>query len=427
MALSKQESFLAAIDISVLGTALIYRAHQTGVHRATVELLREFSLRPELCLEFVSVGRAPWLEFATYIAFERQLKKTGWVFRKRSTWLPFCYSISLALVKVALVAKNKGWMSESILAGFMQCLGKGLKPQVAAFSAITYYSPAHALPNLPKGVNRCITINDMIPVKFPNWYTEVSSFQKIVKSIDVDQDWVIAISESSRRDWLDYSKGNTERSKVILCGVAEYFYPRRDSHALSTIRLKYGVGQSRFILAVGTLEPRKNLEVLIQSFINLKKKKPFHDVQLLVVGPKGWKNDGIFQLLQSNRDLKDSIRLAGFVPDEDLPFLYSACEFFVFPSLYEGFGLPVAEALRCGAAVICGHHSSLPEVAADAAEYVDVTKPEEIEAAMAGLLSNPERLLELREKSPKSCERLTWKKTADEYLHLFQSFFRSID
>lgn len=425
MASSKQDSFLAVIDISVLGTALIYRAHHTGVHRATMELLRQFSLRPEVRLEFVSVGRAAWLEFASYIAFERLLKKAGWVFRRRSAKMPFFYSLSLSLVSIAIRAKDKGWMSEQCLAGFMQCLGKGLNPQVATFSAFTYYSPAHALPNLPRKVKRCITINDMIPLKFPNWYTEVNSFEKIVKSIDSEQDWIIAISESSRRDWLEYSNGSRERSKVISCGVAEYFFPRRDTSALNAIRQKYGVGQSRFVLAVGTLEPRKNLEVLIQAFMSLKEKKPFHDVQLLVVGPKGWKNEGIFRLLQSDNDLKSDVRLAGFVPDEDLPFLYSACEVFVFPSLYEGFGLPVAEALRCGAAVICGNHSSLPEVAADAAEYVDVTKAEELEAAMAKLLSDSKRVLELREKAQRRCVGLCWKQAADGYLKLFRSFVNS--
>ncbi len=410
-----------AIDASVLGTAYLYRKHQTGVHRALTELLHQLRSEKELQLEFVSAGRAPWLEFVNHIAFDRDWRREGWSFRTRRTRIPGLYPLLMGLARMGHAAKNQNWISENILAGLFQFLGRFLDPALAAFSAKVYYSPAHVLPTLPQNVKRCITLYDMIPIKFPEWYDESESFRKILGSIDVNQDRVAAISECSRRDWIEYSGMRADHTEVIPCGVAEDFFPRHDEAGLSGIREKYGMGKSRFILAVGTLEPRKNLEVLVRAFMDMREGEAYQDVRLLLIGPKGWKNNSLFQLLQSRPQAAESIRLAGFVPDADLPWLYSACDLFVFPSLYEGYGLPVAEALKCGAAVVCGNNSSLPEVAGETVAYADVKSPEAIRMTLEGLLSDPVKLEALRKNARSRGQAFNWKDSAEAYLRLFSS------
>lgn len=417
---------LVAIDTSVLGTAFLYNKHQTGVHRALSELLRRLRDREDLRLEFVSAGRAPWLEFVNHIAFDRDWRREGWVFRSRRTRLPGLYPLLMALSRLGLYAKDRKWISEAVLAGLFQTMGRFLDPALAAFSAKVYYSPAHALPKLPDDVKRCITLYDMIPVKFPQWYDESESFRKILRSIDVEKDHVAAISDCSRRDWIEHSGMRADLTQVIPCGVAEDFFPRRDQAGLQGIREKYGMGASRFVLAVGTLEPRKNLETLVRAFMELREAdarqgRVYQDVLLLLIGPKGWKNDSLFRLLKEKPQAAEAVRLAGFVPDADLPWLYSACEVFVFPSLYEGYGLPVAEALKCGAAVVCGGNSSLPEVAGEAARYVDVTQPEAIRSALAELLFDDVIREALKAGAVLRGESFDWAGVADAYFRLFSS------
>jgi glycosyltransferase involved in cell wall biosynthesis len=306
------------------------------------------------------------------------------------------------------------------LAGLFQVLGLGLRPSLARFSAKVYYSPAHALPPLPAGVKRCITLYDLIPVKFPQWYDESESFRRILRSIDGKRDRIVAISECTRRDWLAHSSADPSLCEVVTLGVSEDFRPR-NLEEQARIRKKYGLNDKPFLLAVGTLEPRKNLENLIRAFLELRRNREYRDLALLVAGARGWKNDSLFRLLQSSGGAESSIQLAGFVPDGDLPALYSACALFVYPSLYEGYGLPVAEALLCGAAVLCGNHSSLPEVAGDAAAYTDVSRPEKLRAALETLLSDAAERKRLKAKARERAGDFSWGKSAAGYLEIFSS------
>ena len=217
-----------AMDGSVLGTAGLYRKHQTGVYRALSELLRQFQQRKDLQLEFISAGRAPWLEFVTHLIIERDWRTEGWSFLSRRAKVPGLYPLLLFLARLGLQAKDRNLISETSLAGIFQFLGFFLNPTLASFTSKVYYSPAHTLPTLPNEVKRCITLYDMIPIKFPQWYDETQGFQKILSSINLKHDTVLAISESSRRDWLEYSGMPSDLTYVIPCGVSEDFSPRRD-------------------------------------------------------------------------------------------------------------------------------------------------------------------------------------------------------
>jgi glycosyltransferase involved in cell wall biosynthesis len=261
----------------------------------------------------------------------------------------------------------------------------------------------------------------LIPEKFPQWYDESESFRRILRSIRGNADTVIAISECTRRDWLEHSGANPLLATAIPLGVDSGFSPRPASGESTRVRARYGVAETPFVLAVGTLEPRKNLETLIRTFLALRAGAPSPNLTLLLVGPKGWKNDSLFTLLREQPEAATAIRLSGFVPDADLPWLYSACEVFVFPSLYEGFGLPVAEAMKCGAAVICGDNSSLPEVGGKAAVYVNMADAEALRRALTDLLIDSSRREALRTRAIAESVRFDWGAIAARYAALFAS------
>ncbi|MDQ4078327.1 MAG: glycosyltransferase family 4 protein, partial [Chloroflexota bacterium] len=181
------------------------------------------------------------------------------------------------------------------------------------------------------------------------------------------------------------------------------------------IRQKYNL-PAIYALFVGTIEPRKNLVSLLKAFRITRERHP--NLKLVLAGKKGWLYEEVFQTLHKLGLESEVIRL-GFVPDEDLPALYSAARYFVYPSLYEGFGLPVLEALACGTPVICSDRSSLPEVAGDAAILV---APDEIGAlvqAMERVLIDSTLRQAMRERGIEQARRFSWERAAKETLALY--------
>jgi glycosyltransferase involved in cell wall biosynthesis len=163
-----------------------------------------------------------------------------------------------------------------------------------------------------------------------------------------------------------------------------------------------------YVLAAGTLEPRKNLERLLDAWAQLA--PALRDAhELVLVGPAGWEADSIL-----GRARGAGVRITGYVPDEELAALYGGCELFCYPSLYEGFGLPVLEAMRAGAPVITSNVSSLPEVAGDAAVMVDPLSVDAIGSAIARLLVDPDERARLRNAGRARAAAFSWERTASE-------------
>jgi glycosyltransferase involved in cell wall biosynthesis len=164
----------------------------------------------------------------------------------------------------------------------------------------------------------------------------------------------------------------------------------------------------RMILAVGTLEPRKNLTGLLDAFARLA---PHTDAELVIAGGKGWLYDPIFARVEA-LGLTGRVQFAGYIPDEELPRWYNAAEVFVYPSLYEGFGLPPLEALACGTPTVTSDRSSLPEVVGDAALLVDMRDPGSLAATLERLLADPALRAELRQRGPRRAADFSWARTA---------------
>jgi glycosyltransferase involved in cell wall biosynthesis len=218
--------------------------------------------------------------------------------------------------------------------------------------------------------------------------------------------WVFCNSTSTKDDLTSRFPGVESRSSVVPLAAGKS--PAAKSSA-EEVRRRYGLEQP-FVLSTGTLEPRKNLQRLIVAFAGLPDElRKGHS--LVVVGPRGWEDSEIV------RDAKaEGVRLLGHVPDEDLAALYRLCTVFCYPSLYEGFGLPVLEAMQAGAPVVTSSVSSLPEVGGDAGRYVDPQSTDEIREALAELLaSEPERRA-LADRGRAQAARFSWERTAAEML-----------
>jgi glycosyltransferase involved in cell wall biosynthesis len=227
---------------------------------------------------------------------------------------------------------------------------------------------------------------------------------------------IIAISENTKKDIMDCFGIEDEKIRVIYLGVDRQFSPQPDPNEADVLS-KYNL-PSGYILNVGTLEPRKNLLRLINAYkMVASTREPVP--KLVIVGWQGWRNEDLGKLVRES-GLADQVVLVGYVPDDDLPTLYRNATVFVYPSLYEGFGLPPLEAMACGTPVITSNVSSIPEVVGDAGILIDPYNTTEIARAIASVLNNEELRESLRTSGLVRSRLFNWDKTARETLKLYQ-------
>ena len=215
---------------------------------------------------------------------------------------------------------------------------------------------------------------------------------------------VIAISESTRSDLVRLFGVPRSKVDVAYPGVSSAFRPL-PAEAVSQFRAEHKL-PDRFVLYVGTLQPRKNVEILVRAFAELRRAQP--DLHLVLAGARGWWYETLFKLIQT-LDLAQVVHLPGYVPESELPLWYNAAAVFAYPSSYEGFGLPVAEALACGRPVVTTTVSSLPEAGGDAALLVPPGEPAALADGLARALRlGPEELA----RGPAHASLFTWAETA---------------
>jgi glycosyltransferase involved in cell wall biosynthesis len=228
---------------------------------------------------------------------------------------------------------------------------------------------------------------------------------------------VITISEFSKREIIEFYHPPSEKVAVTYLASSENFRPAGNERKKEILK-KYGI-KSPYILSVSNLQPRKNLERLIKSFVSILKSDKGFPCDLVIVGQKLWLYNKIFNEIRRSK-YSERIILTDYVPENDLPYLYSFAEVLVYPSIYEGFGLPVLEAMACGCPVITSNLSSLPEVAGEACLLVNPYRVEEIAGAIREVIEKPEMKQRLREAGLEQSNKFSWKKTAEKTLQVYE-------
>ena len=228
-----------------------------------------------------------------------------------------------------------------------------------------FHSPDFVLPPVSGNIPTLLTVHDLSFVHFPAVYPEVlvNYLNKVVPWSVARATHILADSEATKQDLMAMWQVSDEKVSVLYSGVNEAFKRVEDRRRITAVRQKYNLGEAPYLLTVGTVQPRKNYQMLIQAFAPLADKIPHN---LIIAGGKGWLYDEMMAEVEK-QGLVERVRFIGFVDDADLPTLYSAADLYLFPSIYEGFGLPMLEGMACGVPVIASDVSSLPEVGGETA------------------------------------------------------------
>lgn len=277
------------------------------------------------------------------------------------------------------------------------------KPRPDVFFTPTHYAPRFS------PIPTAISIMDLSYIHFPQLFRKQDLYQlKNWTAYSVKKaSRIFTISKASKDDIIAIYGVPEKRVVVTYPGIK---MKKTNSKNDKSSFKKYNI-EGKYVLFVGTLQPRKNIQVLIEAFSRLTQK----DVTLVIVGKRGWLYEDI---LSAPKDfgIEQRVKFLDFVSDEDLPSLYANAECFVLPSLYEGFGLPVLEAMQYGCPVIVSKVSSLPEVGGDAALYVDPKDVDDIKEKITTLLEDEKLRKELVKKGYKQVKKFSWEKTARETL-----------
>jgi len=288
--------------------------------------------------------------------------------------------------------------------------GQSFSPRELLGPIDLLHSPGYTAPYVP-GIRLCVTIHDMSFLTHPHLHTEENRKFCTVQSLRAARlaDAILCDSQATADDVRRYLHVPLDRLFVVPGAAGPEFRRLNDTQAVASALWRLGIREN-FLLFVGTVEPRKNLAALIEAFARLKQgsKRP---EWLVIAGGTGWKNEAIYERVRQ-LDLQDEVRFLGYVSVEDLVVLYNACRAFVYPSLYEGFGLPILEAMSCGAPVVTSAVSSLPEVAGDAALMVDPRDIDAIVESMSALLDDGSLRSSLRAKGLERVTCFSWKETA---------------
>jgi glycosyltransferase involved in cell wall biosynthesis len=272
------------------------------------------------------------------------------------------------------------------------------------------HSMAYALP-LACPARSVVTVHDLSFLLFPQAFNRAkrlyltAATRQAVRQADA----VIAVSASTRRDVVRLLGVPEEKVAVVPNGIDETFRPIADRGRLEARRQERSLPEHN-ILSVGTLEPRKNAETLIRAYAQLKRVSAIPH-KLILAGGLGWRYEGLFALVEE-LGLQGDVLFPGFIPYDELPLWYNVADLFVYPSLYEGFGLPPLEAMACGVPVIASHASSLPEVVGDAGFLVDPLDVEGLAEAMARVLGDGALRAEMRKRGLARAGQFSWLEAA---------------
>jgi glycosyltransferase involved in cell wall biosynthesis len=411
------------LDVNVLGRGLGAEVSRAGIFRATEGFIRAMMRREDANVRFSA--EATWANELLLQAYNRDF---GNLLGDRivRTWRqPAIADDEATKLIEAVVAAEAAGQDVRRDRAKLTLLAATAKRQPIPFTVDVLHSLRTQLPK-PDRVParaRALTIHDLIPLRFPEWMyaTAEAEMRAVTESILAD-DFVIANSQATADDVVELLQIPAERIFVTpFAASKELFHPETSQEEIGRVRKKYGIPDGRYLLSVCTLEPRKNLMHLVRCFGDLLRQERLPDIRLVLVGATGWKTEPLFQLLKADPRLQSRVVLAGYVADEDLASLYSGARAFAYPSLYEGFGLPVLEAMQCGTPVVTSNVSSLPEVIGDAGIQVAPSDADALEDALLKLISDDALAADLARKGLERSRLFSWDATADASIAAYRA------
>ncbi|MBN1680948.1 MAG: glycosyltransferase family 4 protein [Anaerolineae bacterium] len=286
--------------------------------------------------------------------------------------------------------------------------------------ATLFHATEHLL--MPLGnVPAVMTVHDLIFKLFPEhhkrlnyWYLN-TAMPLFVRRADA----IIVVSQATKNDLIRHYGTPDSKITVVHEAAAPHFrvVPAAE---VERVREKYQL-PDRFLLVVGTIEPRKNLARLVESLARLR--RTYRDLQLVVVGSKGWLVEAFFRRIEE-LGLRDAVRMLGYVPDADLPAVFRAATVYVMASMYEGAGLPVLEAMACGAPVVSSRESSMPELGADVPRYFNPYDVDNMTDVLNMVLADDSMRAGMAAAGPPRAARFSWERAARETLAVYRSVQR---
>jgi glycosyltransferase involved in cell wall biosynthesis len=297
----------------------------------------------------------------------------------------------------------------------------GASQLIAEDRVEVFWSTTHvSLFGLPRRTAKVASVYDLVWRLFPEtterrYYLMQSLFAE--RSI-CQADRVVCDSQSTQHDLLRILAVPPEKTMVIYPGVLPNYWPRDPKSSARDMANKHRTSEN-YICTVGTVEPRKNIVGLVETVRLLRAQGDFNS-QLLIVGGSGWRNSNIYESVSKAGLTEREVKFLGYLPEEDLPALYSGARTFVLPSLYEGFGIPLIEAMACGTPVVASNASSIPEVVQDAGILVSPSRPQEFADAIARLESDPALRSRLVERGIRRANDFRYENSARQLLQVFE-------
>jgi len=278
----------------------------------------------------------------------------------------------------------------------------------------------HSLSIISKPVPTVITVHDLAFFRHPEAYTMSRRvYKSLISRPSIRRaNKIITVSEYTKQEVLELTGVDPGKVHVVHNGINDEFRLIQDREPVDRFIREHSL-PPRYILFVGTLQPRKNVVGLIKSYALLMERKavPHH---LVICGEKGWIFDEIFMEVERSR-LNDRVRFIESIPHEHLPYLYNGAELFVYPSLFEGFGLPLLEAMRCGVPVVASSTTSMPEVVGDAGVLIDPNDVEGFAQSMEEILCDGELAADLARRGLERSREFSWDKCARQTLDIYRS------
>jgi glycosyltransferase involved in cell wall biosynthesis len=410
------------LDASPLGIGLYHPQAKTGVSRVVEELVYglwktegvDLSLvAPSYVAETGRYARSVFGASGPKMASSRA--DQHWATLENTLLRPFAPESQTTKMVRGGMSKVRGMLG----------VKPGLLPVHQWPAGSIYHSPFFAIPKevaQARHIRKVVTVHDLIPIHRPQWFREgEQTVRQVIDALTPDTH-VVCVSDSTRTDFLDYTGFDPARVTTIpLAASRELFYPVTDPERIVSVQQRLGINGGGYILSLATFEPRKNIDHLIRCFARLVEGRTIpDDFNLVLVGTKGWKFEQVLNELNRADHIRSRIVLTGFVPDEDLAPLYSGALAFVFPSLYEGFGLPPLEAMQCGLPVITSNQSSLPEVVGEGALLVPPSDSDALCKALLTLINSSAVRTELATKALERAKQFSWERFIREHVELYR-------